>query len=475
MSPSSAIGVTVTCPRGCSIRNRRRPGPSGRNRQRSSKGRPLDQTLPDLAIERISHDGRGIGHWQGKTLFVEGALPGETVTARLLREQARFGEAVAETIAQPAPERASAPCIHYDRCGGCQLQHIATDHQLVVKETAVLEQLQRWAGLAPRERLAPIQSASSGYRGRARLGVWYERDGSVTLGFRQRRRRELTPIDRCVVLEPILERLLTPLHQWLRALHSRGAITHVELIAAAEGAAVVLRQVKPLAESDRSALADLARTQECRVWLQDTGDGPLKDASGQACDPRLSYHLPHQELTLGFHPGDFTQVNQPVNRLMVARALDLLQLSSEDRVLDLFCGIGNFTLALARHCGQVVGVEAAESMVARGRENAARAGLENVQFIAADLARLSGRELRRRCGRISALLLDPPREGAREILEAIGQLGPNRVVYVSCNPATLARDAGILAENGYRLQSLGVLDMFPHTAHVESMALFVRV
>jgi 23S rRNA (uracil1939-C5)-methyltransferase len=406
-------------------------------------------------------------------LFVEGALPGELVDVRVTGIQARMAEARVESVRVAAEERASPPCPHYELCGGCQWQHIQADEQLAMKERAVTEQLARWAKLSPEQLLAPITSPHEGYRSRARLGVWYEKDGSVTLGFRRRRSRELTAVDQCLVLEPALQSLLDPVRECLAAMAHRRAITHVELLLSDEGAAAVLRHVKPLTESELHVWRRLELEQGCPLWL-DPGDGILTDLSGQASDPRLSYSLPEFGLNLAFHPRDFTQVNRRVNRQMVRQAVELLQLNAGDRVVDLFCGIGNFTLALAGHCEQVIGVEAVESMVARGRENAIRHGADNAHFEAADLARLSSAQLRRRCGKVSALLLDPPREGAREILAGVGQLAPERLVYVSCNPATLARDAGLLAEHGYRLQSLGVLDMFPHTAHVESMALFER-
>ncbi len=476
------IAVIAICLRGCSI-SKRRPGRgrspradgkpnSGRQKRRSQQA--LNQPLTNLAIERLSHDGRGISRWQGKTLFVEGALEGELVEGRLLHEQSRYAEAVADKIILAAPERVTPPCAYYGHCGGCQFQHLAPEHQLQAKQVALLEQLQRTAGLAPKRLLAPIESVSQGYRSRARLGVWYPRRGGVTLGFRQRRSRELVDIGHCLVLNPVIDRLLQPLKEWLSNLQSRAAISHIELIAAQEKPAAILRQMKPLAGLDLIALGELGERAKAMLWLQDSSDGSLRTLTGELCDPRLSYRLPEFNLKLEFHPRDFTQVNERVNAAMVAQAMALLKPGPEDRVLDLFCGIGNFTLALARFAGQVVGVEAVESMVLRGRENARLQGLGNLEFIAADLTQLSGVELFKRVGKISALLLDPPREGAREILAGIGQLAPDRLVYVSCNPATLARDAGLLALQGYRLEAVGVLDMFPHTSHVESMALFQR-
>ncbi len=425
----------------------------------------------------MSHDGRGIGDWHGKTLFVDNALPGERVEALLLREQGKFAEAVATTVIEAAPTRVEPPCAHYSRCGGCQLQHLAPEQQLAHKQSALLDQLQRWAGLEPEQVLAPITSASQGYRNRARLAVWYNRDGSVTFGFRERQSRRLTPIKSCWVLTPELNALILPLSGWLAGLQAHKAVTHVELVADAEGAALIVRHVRALTDGDRAGLGELAVSAKARVWLDAGADG-LTALDGEPCDPRLQYRLdgehPDGDLRLSFHPGDFIQINPAVNRAMVSQALDLLAPTQDDRVLDLFCGIGNFTLPLARRAGEVLGVEGVASMVARAHDNARANGIERADFVRADLADIDARRFERERGKIDAILLDPPRDGAQAVVEHVGQLSARRLVYVSCNPATLARDAKILAAQGFRLQSLGVLDMFPHTAHVESMALFVR-
>lgn len=430
------------------------------------------QSLGEFDIERMGHDGRGIAKWQGKTLFIEGALAGERVSARLLRDHARYAEAIAENLIVTSPERQQPVCQHYAECGGCQLQHWQPERQLSFKQATVIEQMKRWGGLEARQLLPPIASAPEGYRGRARMGVWYEDDGSVTLGFRRRRSNRLTAISDCSVLAEPLNRLVVPLQCWLQAEHTAKAITHIELLTANDVQMVVLRHTKTAGERDWQGLRELEIQQGCQIWMDD-GSGTLKDLSGQAVDPRLFYYPDESLPALAWHPQDFVQVNPDVNRKMIAQAINLLALQGHERVLDLFCGIGNFTLPLARYCAEVIGVEAIETMVERGRENAARAGVTNARFLAADLTRISMHRLQQQCGTIDAILLDPPRDGAKEILANIRQLAVSRVVYVSCNPATLARDAVVLAESGYRLETLGVMDMFPHTSHVESMALFV--
>ena len=434
----------------------------------------LDRLLPEpFEIECLSHEGRGVTRWGGKALFVEGALPGETVTVRLRREQSRHAEGQVAQLLTRAPQRRQAPCIHYGDCGGCQLQHMAPAAQLEAKQAGLLEQLAR-SGVQPRERLAAITSDSQGYRHRARLGVWYERDGSSILGFRRKGLRDLTAITDCRVLTPELNRLLPPLQTWLEGLQSRKAISHIEALASGGEAALVLRELQPLAPADLAALEALSREFECHIWRRTDDHPALLDLNGQSCDPRMSYTLPEFDVQLGFHPGDFVQVNPSVNRAMVTQALNLLALQPGQTVLDLYCGMGNFSLPMARCGARVMGWEASQTMVERARGNAQINGLSHLEFGCADLTRPSARRLKGQFSHVDGVLLDPPREGARQLLPCLVQLAPARLVYVSCNPATLARDAGVLAELGYNLQALGVLDMFPHTQHSESMALFVR-
>ena len=441
-----------------------------------------NKRLGEFTIDRLSHDGRGVASLEGKTVFIDGALVGEKVTARLVEDHARYIDARIDQLIDRSPDRVLPPCEHFASCGGCQLQYMQPAAQIAMKQKAVLEQLQRWGGVVPKRILPAISAGDRNYRSRARLGVWYEADGSVTLGFRQRYSNEITPIDHCIVLAPELNALLAPLHQWLTALRAVKAVTHIELVKGQEEIAIILRHTKKLDEADLTALAQLADQSGCKVWLEPNGDIGLTDIAGQPCDPRLNYQV--EDVSLAFHPQDFTQVNPQVNQQMVAQAIELLALKPSDRVLDLFCGIGNFTLPIAQQCAEVIGIEAVESMVVRGRENAERMQIGNARFIAANLADMTHTQLQRLGGgkeqEIAAILLDPPRDGAKDIIASILRLGtnkqlsPKRIVYVSCNPATLARDSALLAEAGYRLETLGVLDMFPHTSHVESMALFLR-
>lgn len=442
--------------------------------RREKPAQPLDDMrLGEFTIDRMSHDGRGITQWNGKTLFVDSSLTGERISARLVRDHARYAEARLDKLLDASPERVAPACAHYAECGGCQLQHWQADQQLAFKQATVLQQLELWGGVKPKHLLAPITSSNQGYRRCARMGVNYA-EGEVTLGFRKRNSKQLVQVDLCTVLAPALNQLLAPLKAWLTELRAAEAVTHVELIATDTVNALVLRHTQPLADADLRSLEALVGAHQVQVWLQGS-DGPqLQDLAGQPVDPRLSYKLAEFDLELEFHPQDFIQVNAEVNAQMVAQALQLLALKGSERVLDLFCGIGNFTLPLARRCGEVIGIEAVNSMVQRGRENASRLGIANAQFMAANLLTLSEHRLNQTCGKIDAVLLDPPRDGAKEIVAKLPQLSPKRIVYVSCNPATLARDAKVLVAAGYQLDSVGILDMFPHTAHVESMALFIR-
>jgi 23S rRNA (uracil1939-C5)-methyltransferase len=455
-----------------------------RNQPRSAESAATNKAVPQLhkplgefTIDRLSHDGRGVASLDGKTIFIAGALVNERVSARLIEEHSRFIDARVDTLITSSPERVVPPCPHYARCGGCQLQHMQPAQQLAMKEASLLQQLKRWGGVEPKHVLPPITLSDQGYRSRARMGVWYETDGSVSLGFRQHYSNEITQINHCLVLAPELNQLLAPVHAWLTDLRAAKAVTHIELVKGQDAIAIILRHTKKLAEADLAALAQLAEQHQVNVWLEPNGDIGLTDLQGNPCQPRLHYEV--AGLSLGYHPQDFTQVNPAVNQQMVAQALELLALKPDDRALDLFCGIGNFTLPMARECAEVVGIEAVESMVLRGRENASARQINNATFIAANLADMTHTQLQRLGGNINALLLDPPRDGAKDIVTSIQrwvsgkQLSPKRIVYVSCSPATLARDSALLAEVGYQLDAVGVLDMFPHTSHVESMALFL--
>jgi len=449
----------------------------GRQRQRGAQA-PLAAQPFDAVIDRLSHDGRGIARWRDKTLFVSGALPGETVTVKQTGGHSKFNEAKTLDIISRSPERVEPVCEYYDRCGGCDLQHLAIEAQVAAKEKAVLDQLSRWGGLRPSTVLPPLRSKSEGYRARARLAVQWTKAGEPLFGFREAGSKQVVAISSCAILDPRLEKLIAPLNDWLNAIARNRPVTHIELTADDHSASAVIRHNRPLLENDLAILSQLSKTHAFNVFRQLESGGSLLDLNGHECDPRLNYQLPamsepDDDLTIAFHPLDFIQVNPDLNRQMVAQAMSLLDINTGDKVADLFCGVGNFTLPMAARASEVIGIEAQESMVVRGRENAKAQGLDSVRFVAADLEKPMASALLGQ-GDIDAMLLDPPRSGAAGAMPLIAQLSPAKLVYISCNPSTLARDAKSLAEQGYQLEVLGIMDMFPHTSHVESMALFVR-
>ena len=421
-----------------------------------------------LSIERLAHDGRGIAFVEGRTWFVEGALPGETVEARVLNARSQIVDARCERVFEPSAVRQHEPCPFARRCGGCTLQHAAIDDQLALKQRTLGEQLARLAELEPERWAEPLTGPAFGYRRRARLAVrWHTRDKRLEVGFRATASQDIVAIDQCPVLVQPLQTLLPGLLEALHGLTKPQAIGHVELFSGT-AEAVLVRHTLALAEADLQRFKTFALEQRVQLWLQGEGQPqPLEHTYA------LGYRLPAWDLELAWRPGDFVQVNAPVNEAMVAQALEWLAPEAGERVLDLFCGLGNFTLPLAREGAQVVAVEGVEEMVERARTNAACNGLVNAHFYRADLSKPLAEAQWAKEG-FAAVLLDPPRDGAFEIVRQMQTLGARRVVYVSCNPATLARDAAELVRQGYRLKRAGVLDMFPQTAHVEAMALFER-
>lgn len=449
-----------------------------KSRRGKPRSRPTTRPSADpieLSVHGTIHDGRGLAHHGGKAVFVSGALEGETVLARLVNEQSRFCEARTLEVIEPSSQRVAPPCVHFGRCGGCQLQHMAEQTQHAVKQDGLLDQLRRRALELPAPLLPPLTGEPWGYRSRARLGVQFDKTGRVSLGFRQARDKVLVDLQQCPVLAPPLAALLAPLRAWLQE-QALTPVTHVDFIQAEAVTALVIRHTQALPASALKTLTEWSHAQGATVWLQPAKDPmQLLKLAGEPVDPRLRYCLADGALSLGFHPSDFTQINPAINRAMIDQALELLAPQPHEHLLDLFCGIGNFSLPMARLAGRVSGVEAVEAMVARGRENAAYNGLGNLSFFACDLTREPMGRLLGKTGQIDTLLLDPPRAGAREICEQLGGIkSVGRILYVSCDSATFVRDTGILTQQGYRLTQLGTMEMFPQTSHLEIMALFTR-
>lgn len=419
-----------------------------------------------LDIERLAGDGRGIAFVEGRTWFVSGALAGEAVEARVLNARGKVVEARLERVLQASPERRQAPCRHYQQCGGCNLQHLPHDAQLALKQRTLAEQLQRVAVVQPEAWAAPLSGPEFGYRRRARVAVrWDAKAKHLDVGFRAEASQEIVSINDCAVLVQPLQSILRHLPTVLRSLSKPQAIGHVELFSGT-AEAVLVRHVAPLPEDDLLRLQAFCDQAKAQLWLQ--GEGEPQPCDGAAT---LGFALSPWQFELAWRPGDFVQVNAQVNTAMIEQALAWLAPQAHERVLDLFCGLGNFALPLARQAREVVAVEGVQAMVDRAAANARNNDVHNAAFFQADLSQpLAGAEWA--AEGFSAVLLDPPRDGAYEVVQGIARLNAKRLVYVSCNPATLARDAQVLVGQGYRLKRAGILDMFPQTAHVEAMALF---
>ena len=419
-----------------------------------------------LLIERVAGDGRGIAFSEGRTWFVSGALGGEDVEARVLAARGKVVEARLERVFQASAERREAPCRHYARCGGCNLQHLPHDGQLALKQRLLAEQLQRVAGVQPEEWAVPLSGPEFGYRRRARVAVrWDIKARQLEVGFRAEASQDIVAIDDCAVLVQPLQAIMRHLPTVLRSLSKPQALGHVELFSGT-AEAVLVRHVAPLPSEDLARLEAFCREAGAQLWLQGEGAPAPVEATAQ-----LGFALEPWGLALAWRPGDFVQVNAQVNTLMIQQALAWLAPEAHERVLDLFCGLGNFALPLARQAREVVAVEGVQAMVDRAEGNAHANNVHNARFFQADLSQPLA-DAGWAAEGFSAVLLDPPRDGAFEVVQGIARLGAKRLVYVSCNPATLARDAQVLVGQGYRLKRAGILDMFPQTAHVEAMALF---
>lgn len=439
-----------------------------RRRKRDVSTEPVE-----LTITGMSHDGRGVAELGGKKVFVHGALPGEQVRARLLARQRRYDDAEVVDILLASPQRVEPRCAHFGVCGGCALQHLVPAAQILSKQETLLQNLERIGKVKPGRVLEALTGPAWNYRRRARLSARYViKKERLLIGFRERQGRYVAELTECHVLDQRVAAVLPKLTAMVSSLESREHIPQIEVACGDHVCALVFRHMVPLGSADLDILRAFALEHGIAVLLQP--GGPASVHSLEPAQVQLDFALPGYGLTLEFGPSDFIQVNAGLNQAMVAHALQLLQPGQSDVVLDLFCGLGNFTLPLARSAGKVVGVEGDAELVDKARLNAARNGVENVEFHVADLtADMSSAGWLRYT--YNKILIDPPRSGAEEMLALIASTGASRLVYVSCHPGSLARDAGILVhDHGYDLLAAGVMDMFPHTAHVESIALFER-
>lgn len=429
-------------------------------------------------IESLDHEGRGVAHVDGKTIFIEGALPGECVEYTSFRKKPNYEQATLSLLLSESSQRVDPRCPHFSHCGGCSMQHLDIPGQTAAKQRVLEDALWHVGKLRAEQMFPPIQGAAWGYRHRARLSVrLVPKKGGVLVGFHERRSSYVAVMDSCAVLPPLVSRLIPELKRLVASLATPDRLPQIEVAVGDRETALVLRHLEPLSDTDLSHLKEFADVHRVVWYLQPKGpDSAHRFHPPGAAD--LTYRLDDWNVTMGFSPTEFTQVNHGVNAMLVRRAMELLRPAPGERIIDLFCGLGNFTLPIARCGAQVLGIEGSQALVARAELNARRNDLEKLaRFEAANLFEItpeSWTELADRYGGIDKLLIDPPRDGAVDVVKALPSDGsPRRIVYVSCSPATLARDAAILVhEKGYHLRGAGIACMFPHTSHVESVALF---
>ncbi|MDP1524274.1 MAG: 23S rRNA (uracil(1939)-C(5))-methyltransferase RlmD [Rhodocyclaceae bacterium] len=426
-------------------------------------------------IESLDHEGRGVAHVEGKAIFIEGALPGEEVTYTSFRRKPNFENARADAILKASSQRVDPKCLHFGVCGGCSMQHLDPVAQAAAKQRVLEDAFWHISRLKPESILPPIIGPAWGYRRRARLTVRkVEKKGGVLVGFHEKRSSFVAVMDSCAVLPAPISALLPPLKALVGALSIPDRLPQIEVSAGDTPTALVFRILESLTPADEEKVRAFADRHGVHIYLQTSGPDTATIFHPPDA-PWPAYHLPDFGVSVRFQPTDFTQVNHDLNRVLVRRALGLLDVKAGELVADMFCGLGNFTLPLARSGARVVGVEGSAPLIARAKENAMLNGLaERIEYHVANLFVVTPEQLTG-WGRFDKMLIDPPREGAIELVKSLGEDAPARIVYVSCSPATLARDAGVMVhEKGYRLVGAGIANMFPHTSHVESIALFER-
>jgi 23S rRNA (uracil1939-C5)-methyltransferase len=438
-----------------------------------------------LKVESLDLEAQGVAHnLEGKVVFIEGALPGEEVQVTVQRRKNNWEQAQMVAMRHESSQRVVPQCRHFGVCGGCKMQHLHVGAQVATKQRALEDALWHLGKIKAEQMLRPIEGPAWGYRYRARLSVRFvAKKGKVLIGFHERKSSFVADMDSCEVLPPHLSALLRPLADLVAGMDQRDRLPQIEVAVGDSVTALVLRHLEPLGDADRARLRAFAAATGVQWWLQPKGPDTVQllDEGG----PALAYTLPEFGITMPFRPTDFTQVNHQINRVLVTRALRLLDAGPHERVIDWFCGLGNFTLPLARQAREVLGIEGSETLVQRARTNGELNGLgAKASFASRNLFEMTPDDLVAQ-GPAQKWLIDPPREGAFALVKALVDLRarpasaapegtlPSRIVYVSCNPATLARDAGLLVHQaGYRCTMAGAVNMFPHTAHVESMAVF---
>jgi len=433
-----------------------------------------NQTLNKIHVESLSHDGRGIAHINGKIVFLENALPNEEVVFVYTRRHNKFDEAKVVEILQPSLDRVIPECPHFDICGGCSLQHLSHIKQISFKTLAFQEQMKHFGNLDALNILSPITGPIWNYRSRARLSVKYvQKKQKVLVGFHEKNGRYVAEITQCPILHVAVSKKILDLSNLVAQFSIYNQIPQIEIICGDDVTVLLFRHLQKFSDKDLELLQKFGLEHNFQIYLQAGGIETIQPlASNQESVP-LSYKLAKQNIEMFFAPTDFTQINQAINQQMVAHVLELLDMQSNEKILDLFCGIGNFTLPLANKCNQIVGVEGNKYAIVRAKQNAEHNNIKNAEFYCSDLTKeLSTIPWAKQ--QYDKILLDPPRTGALEICTQIKKFGAKKIVYVSCNHATLARDTKELTNNGYKLQSARIVDMFPHTSHIETIADFSR-
>jgi len=441
-------------------------------RRRSPRRKKLPEEAVNVTIESLAHDGRGVAHVDGKVIFIDEALPGEELEFIYTDSRKDYAEGKVETLFTRAPERVDAKCEHFGKCGGCSFQHVEDTAQISFKQELLEDQFKRIGKVTIPEIWEPLTGPHWGYRQKARMGVKHvAKKGRVLVGFRERRNQFLAEIESCKVMNPIVGEKLMALSEMIGKLTVKDKIPQIEVAIGDKDCVLAFRVLEPATAEDKEIMRAFGHEHKISMCLQSKGPDTIVPIEGEP-EVMLTYSLPDQGVKFNFKPAMFTQVNYEINRKMITRVMQEMDFNENDRVLDLFCGLGNFTLPIATKAGHVVGVEGDQPLVNHAKDNAKLNNLTNVDFFAADLSKdVSGQAWAQQT--YNKIMLDPSRAGASDVLPNLKKWNPELIMYVSCNPSTLARDAGILVnELGYTLVKAGVMDMFPQTGHVESIALF---
>lgn len=430
------------------------------------------RTIQQVTIDKLTHEGRGLAYIDGKPAFIDGALPGETVNIKIRKKKSKYLEGFVTEIRQASEDRITPPCPHYWQCGGCQLQHMGPNDQLNLKQTTLLEHLQQYGLTQPKKILSPITGPYWGYRRKARLGAKYvAKKGRLLLGFREKHNPGyINDNQTCLVLTQKLGPKIDWLADRLNQTSIRDAIPQIEVSDGDDGLALIIRHLAIPSNDDLTILTAIGKESGCKIYLQPGKPDTMHKLYPKTSDIEQYYELPNQNIKLYFHPLDFIQINSTINQKLVTKALELLEIDNSDQVLDLFCGLGNFSLPMAQKAQSVIGIEGDADMVERAQNNAEINRIDNARFQTGDLDSLKLSPSLH----ANKVLLDPPRTGAENAVLELIEFLPERILYISCNSATLARDAGHLVHKYYTMSAAGVVDMFPHTRHVECIALFER-